>query len=342
MRPVQIIFIRHGQKEKGVNDEEAPLTEHSEEKVRKLAVLFRDFGVKPDHYFTSTYLHTKDTAKILYNYLSVNGSQIIEVEALTPIPKTAGQFNLENIIDRAHVHNVFLQSPFPKTLAFVGHEGRLSQLITRVSGKRLRPLDHLDAVCVEAESFQDLRLGRGKVVWRIPVKEYQEEELRKKITAKTTIATVLAGFTFTALFLTLRDISLPQGLAEMGTITQTINTALPLLATVCLTAAMALFIAAVYIYDILTMPEGFWFTSQQTEWKKLPSIVQKNKEQHGLLYGHMIDAWVMVFTPGVIFAAIGFLLIVVHKTSLFSLVYLAIILGIVAYYWWRRPKLGVD
>lgn len=320
MSQVKVIFVRHGHKvkRKDVEDKEAPLAEHAKKRVRKLALILRDLGANPDHYFTSDRLHTKDTAKIMSNYLSANGSQIIEVEALTPEEKTESQFNFENIVHRANKKNVNLQSPSSKTLAFVGHEGRLSQLITRVSGERLRPLDHLDAVCVEAESFQDLRLGRGKVAWRIPVRVYQEVELRKKITAKTTVATFLAGFTFTALFLTLRDMPLPQGLAETGTITQTINTALPLLATVCLTAAMALFIAAVYIYDILTMPEGFWFTSQRTEWEKLPSKVQKNKEQHGLLYGHMIDTWGMVFTPGVILAAIGFLLIVVHETSYFT------------------------
>src|SRR5215208_894235 len=327
-------------------DRQAPLAEKEKKRVCNLAVRFKELGVRPDHYFTSTYVHAKDTAEIMCGCLSTNDNQIIEAEALTPRGRKS-HFNFENIIKCALRKNANLESPSRKTLVLVGHEGGLSQLITLVSGNRLRPLDHLDAVCVEADSLRDLRLGRGQIAWRIPVKEYQEEELRKKITAKMTVATFLAGFTFTALFITLtRDIPSLQGLFKIDkkeTIAGAINSALPLLATVCLTAAIALFVAAVYIYDRLTLPEGFWFTSQRTEWEKLPSVVQKYKDQHGLLYGHMVHAWNKVFTPGVIFAAIGFLLIVIYKTSyLLSLLYFAVILGIAAYYWWRRPKLGVD
>src|ERR671933_2971391 len=132
MSQVQVIFIRHGHKEEGADDKQAGLDMRAEERALKLADQFRGLGVKPDHYFTSKLPHASETAAILHRYLSESYSKIIEVEALTPGKETESQFNLENIIQHAHKRNVDLKSPSPKTLAFVGHEGRLSQLITRV------------------------------------------------------------------------------------------------------------------------------------------------------------------------------------------------------------------
>ena len=67
-----------------------------------------------------------------------------------------------------------------------------------LTGKRLRPLNRLDVVCVEADSRADLLLGCAKVVRRLPVVAYEEETLRPKVNSKMTAATFLAGFTATA------------------------------------------------------------------------------------------------------------------------------------------------
>src|SRR5204862_4300420 len=70
-----------------------------------------------------------------------------------------------------------------------------------------------------------------------------EEFLRPKVQTKMTVATLLAGFTFTALI----ELLLGQNLS-----------AYRISASVLLVVALSLFIACVYIYDRLSMPEGLW------------------------------------------------------------------------------------
>lgn len=340
MSKIRVIFIRHGERRKDAKDHWAELTNDGAQNVHKLAVLFNELGIKPNVYLTSAYEHAKQTTNILADGIANSNEAkpaIIEAEALTPMPPEVF-FTVDNLFAKVTDESA-------STLALVGHEPRLSQLITLMTGTRLRPLERLDVVCVEAKDFQDLRLGCGEIAWRIPVKAYQESELRSKVTAKMTVATFLAGFTFTALLEVLMNIKMPtlQDLTKTQSPMELINLALPLIATICLTASIALFIAAVYIYDLLSMPEGFWATSRAAKWQQLPRMVQNNKNQHGLIYGHMLHAWIWIFTPGVILATIGFLLIIAHQTSIqLSFFCLGIILAVVVYYRKVRPMFGVD
>ena len=97
-----------------------------------------------------------------------------------------------------------------QTLTLVGHENRLSQIIVLLTGKRLRPLNQLDVVCVEADSRADLLFWAcAKVVWRLPVVAYEEETLRPKVNSKMTAATFLAGFTATALIQVIMNAKMP-------------------------------------------------------------------------------------------------------------------------------------
>jgi hypothetical protein len=86
-----------------------------------------------------------------------------------------------------------------ETVVLVGHEPRLSQFISKWTGKRFRPLDRSDAICLAGGSLEDFRCGCAKVVWHIPVRAYEEEALQQKIGSKMTVATLLAGFSFAAL-----------------------------------------------------------------------------------------------------------------------------------------------
>ena len=56
-------------------------------------------------------------------------------------------------------------------------------------------------------------------------------------------------------------------------------------AMLCLSAALACFVSAVFIYDRLNMPVGFWEAQRQAPYKSLPKLVQDNKDRHGLIYG---------------------------------------------------------
>lgn len=75
--------------------------------------------------------------------------------------------------------------------------------------------------------------------------EETQVQLREKIGSKMTVATFLAGFTFAALLELLRDSEQLSSVAIQ-------------IAVITLTLALALFVAAVYMYDRLNMPRKFW------------------------------------------------------------------------------------
>ena len=97
-----------------------------------------------DHCFTSSHRHSKETANILARDVGAPLAQIVEVEALTP-GSPEELFTIENIRERADSKRIVLNGNC--TVALVEHERRLSKLITRMTGKLLKQLDHLDAVC---------------------------------------------------------------------------------------------------------------------------------------------------------------------------------------------------
>lgn len=340
MPQIRVLIIRHGQRQKTYPDQNAKLTDpEGVEEVNKLASRLTELEVVPDVYFTSAYAHATQTAEGLRNQAP---AKIIEVDALTP-HTSDDLFSLENIFGQAKAHRIKLHSV--DTIALVGHENRLSQLVTFMTGKRIRPLDLLDVVCLEAKSLQALTLGCAEIVWRLPVRAYDEDKLRPKVASKMTVATFLAGFTFTALMqiITNKNISLVWDWAEYDSIASYLHSVLPLISTIFLTAALALFIAAIYIYDRLSMPEGFWGTTRAPKFQNLPKFVQKNKDQYGLVYAHMIHAWLVIFTPAVFLAAAGFLLLVVSvKPDGPSYIYLTIMIVVGIIYWNKKPQLGVD
>lgn len=160
-----------------------------------------------------------------------------------------------------------------------------------------------------------------------------QSQLRAKIASKMTVATFLAGFTFAALLELLRDSEQLSSMAIQ-------------IAVITLTLALALFVAAVYMYDRLNMPQRFWkyqdpspksaasssgvnnpapqaataskdppSSNCKTEGSLLKLIVEKlhfkihdtdGMETDGALYTYMIAVWTWVFTPAVIAALVGF------------------------------------
>ena len=88
-----------------------------------------------------------------------------------------------------------------------------------------------------------------------------ESQLRDKIASKMTVATLLAGFTFAALLELLKDAE------HLSSVSIEIS-------VISLTLALALFIAAVYMYDRLNMPRKFW--KYQNPAKPRPSTGNNN------------------------------------------------------------------
>ena len=133
----------------------------------------------------------------------------------------------------------------------------MSDLVVELTGSRARQIPHGGAVCVHGESLQALLCGRGSILFRYPTVDHQEEQLRSKVNSKMTVATFLAGFVFTALSALL----LLQG-ADW--------TWHRVVAAAALTAALVLFVSAVYIYDQLSTPPGFWTDGNKSRyfWRK--------------------------------------------------------------------------
>jgi phosphohistidine phosphatase SixA len=358
MSELRIVLIKHGPHElqsEDTPDEETELTAVGRDRTQNLATVLRRRGVILDHCFTSWHRHSRETADILVRSVGHPRAQIVEVEALTPgTPEQS--FTIENIHDQADSKGIELNRDC--TVALVGHELRLSKLISRMTGKRFEELDHLEAICLAGEDLQDFRNGRAEWLWRISDSARQNEylrgtigskmdvdaELRGKISSKMTVAILLAGFSFAGLAELLTGNPLPtlEELRGLPPIT-TFAAVLPWLAVVFFTAASALFIAAAYLYDRLAMPRRFWEQSDADDPENLPPYVRNKMRDYGVVYPYMVRTWTHVFTPGVFLSALGFLALVVHAASVELGVLCTIVLITVALYYWRvRPRLGVD
>jgi hypothetical protein len=201
--------------------------------------------------------------------------------------------SFEHVYDESKAAGVDLSGL--QVVGVVGHEPRLSQLLTRMTSKRARPLERIEAVCLEADSFRALLQGGARLAFRLPVVAYQEAGLREKVRSKMTVAALLAGFAFAALSQVPIRAPSPASIPFQR------------MAVTCLTAAVGLFVAAVYIYDRLAMPEGFWVYGDRPKGRQIRSRgFREARRQHGPLYAHMVWTWNWVFTAGVALGIVAF------------------------------------
>lgn len=340
---VRVVFIRHGDKQRleQTDERDWPLSENGTVRVRGVAETLSRVDLLPHIYLTSRWEHARQTAEILATERGPEHlSRVVRVGALTP--KTEEEkFSITGLLEEASNEGIDLEES--QIVALVGHEPRLSMLITQMTAKRVRPLDRLEAVVIKGEGLGDLMRGKGTVECRIPVRDYQEEQLGPKIRSKMTVATFLAGFTFNALIGILRDKDFP--LMELKAFDmQSLFAVLPAVAAIFLTAALALFIASVYMLDSMTMPEGFWIGQPRPSFRMAwPQSFRENLNKNGPLYAYMKRTWECVFTPAVLLALVGFGAILV-RTKLTAVIIscFIIVAGAFVYYGMARPKLGTD
>lgn len=332
---MKIILIRHGSKDdqSASEDKDTPLSSTGRNETVRLGKTLAELDIRPEVYLTSNYKHADEMGRLLAMQLNAAAlpTQVLNLDSLTPYSPT---WTLEDILEEAEKKGVDLKTQ--KAVAVVGHEARLSELLTRLTSTRDRPFNRAEAACVAAESFRDFLQGTGNVAYRIPVADYQEEELRSKVTSKMTVSTLLAGFTFSSLLGIL--------LATEGgfTLWQTV-------ATICLTTSLALFIASVYMYDRMAMPEGFWVYGDRPHPEKKLLLRWDNEtfeedwEQRGPLYAYMVWTWEYVFAPAIAFGVVGFAAILLNTQEVAVTVGgLAAIVVVLGYYVITRPKLGTD
>jgi hypothetical protein len=228
-----------------------------------LRALLETRGELPRHILTSHWEHAVESGELLGGCPTAEtvracetgkprpadrveraGKCVRRLNALTPKSCTHGFKDLLlELNDREPDGAVFRDGGI---VAVVGHEPRLSQILTEITSSRHRPIERGQVVCVSAGRVEDLMVGRGSVDFRDPVVDHHEEGLREKIRSKASISTLFAGFTAAALFDLLVE--------NMG---RPVSTIVAVQATL-LTAAVALFVASLYMYDRMSMPEGFW------------------------------------------------------------------------------------
>lgn len=339
---IQILLIRHPIKDHGssLDDSKIRLSIEGERDSHQLGDILHERGFKPEVYLTSSREHARQTGEIISTKLNKTSSvENIPLSSLTPRSKE--DISLKNIRCEVNIKKSVNIADW-QTIVLIGHEPRLSKLVKEVTkSAAVRPFRRGEVVCLVADSFDEFSAGEGKVEFRIPAAEYENnsrppsssEILRPKIGSKMTVSTFLAGFTSASLTILLEGAATNPQLSEM-------------IAAFCLTVASALFIASVYMYDRMSMPEDFWWTSRSKS-SRLKGIrfsrYKKHKEMYGPVYAHMVWTWTWVFTPGVIIGSVGFLLLLyIFQGMAMALFMFLVLLLIFGYYWSERPNLSND
>jgi phosphohistidine phosphatase SixA len=334
---MRILLIRHAERKKTHGgDEQASLSCEGREQVEQLCRDLTRLKIHPTLILTSKHAHAHETAQILAAASGGNpevpviGLKTLSSPGKGKAPPPPG--NIEQIADEANASGTNLHKL--EEVVFVGHEPYLGQMVTRLTGARCRHLERCELVCLCAPSFTEFLRGKGEIEFRYPVNDFQEEVLREKVQSKMSVSTFLAGFAFTALTLLLgpgRDDAFSNW---------------QITSIVCLTAALVLFIASVYIYDRLSMPPGFWAYDERggaPVFRFDKAKFDENVKYHGLLYALMIWNWQYVFTPAVVIGLMGFIALLIDTGNQVVMTggAIAITVGF-AYYWLERPRLGVD
>ena len=317
----QVILVRHAERTHLNPDREDPLTAKGRDAAERLGDHCKRFGISPNLIISSGFAHARETAELIGSKVSPS-APVIAARSLEP--------HGDDLSIEAIIHETKSQGQaFPEQaiVLIVGHEPRLTQLATMMSTKRFPPLDRLEPLCIEADNLSALRLGQGNFRWQFNSREApnhprpsgpSSDALKEKLVGKTTVAALLAGFTFTALLELVKD---PERLQFMGHIDfNAIRYSLPIF---FLTLSFVGFLAAVYIYDRLSMPEDF-LESNPTKsiflenlGKYAPILVKTylaREERFGFVYAAMIHSWQWVFTPAVCFGLLGFLCIVARTS----------------------------
>jgi phosphohistidine phosphatase SixA len=344
---MQIVFIRHGARERTsplsgrIEDKDRPLSQQGEAEVAKLKRLMGEVGLQPTRCFSSKHVHAMETAQLLFGDATpASMSQVVELDCLTP--KNENKREVDAFIDDSRARG------FANTdvVLVVGHEPRLGQLLTKLTARRVSPIGRAGAVCVRVASPAQLLLGKAEVEWRSPVDVAGGTDLTEKLSAKMSVSATLAGLTITAAAI----------LLEGGSVTVWRTAALLLL-----TAGVALLVASLYIYDRLLMPEAFWSAAESGRSLKLigRKSFRDDRNANGVLYAEMVWTWRYIFSPGLFFAALGYLamlgdlqgrlpaavcstlpLVLCNRAAL--VVGTAIVIMTTVYYYLARPRLGVD
>ncbi len=385
---VQAILIRHAEKESAACN--APLARSGVEKTAQLGAFLVTLGLKPNLVLSSRLTHAEQTADGLVQAFPPPRPNVQKVAALTPKDQTESPrasrrwwprrwgrrsckltrrrrsrreialkdqteiaFSIESMIEEARRAGHKLSDE--TTIIFVGHEPELTQLATMMTTTRFAPLERLEALCIQSDTLNDLRLGRGRLRWRWlfpgPVAATSQDELGPKLTNKMTVAALLAGFNFTALLELVKEPEKLQ-IAALPAWSEILSAAIPdksifplltFAAIIFLTSSLVLFVIAIYIYDRLSMPPTFLESLPIVQLlAKNSKSMQDRIKRFGFVYAAMIHAWQWVFTPAVTCTVLGFLSILARASFTYAESVLCVLVVGLLYYQVGAPHYSVD
>ena len=340
---MDIVLIRHAEREHNKKEENDALSTTGKEKAKKTAgllLLLHEREVDPLPQFTavltSKYAAPQETAESLAQEA---GASIHVLDCLAPLQPGKGDLRPEDVFAETEAKKKGTTTDRAATLAIVGHEPSISRLLCLMTGKNSRALDRGEAVWITGER-DDFTRGKAALVHATRHENYATE-LHDKIQAKMTVCTFLAGFTITALIDIIKD---PDKIVRTSRVA----------AAISLTAAAGLFVAAIYIYDELSMPPMFWNADTPGR-RSGRGQFRHDLRLNDALYAHMVRAWRLFFTPAVVFSLTGFLallffnlryphLVMLERTAVAVLIagcIASLFLAIIMYRRYR-PKLAID
>ncbi|GIE29450.1 hypothetical protein Ait01nite_024950 [Actinoplanes italicus] len=355
---LDLVLVRHGSRDRA--NEKSGLNTRGQRQMESLVTALSRRDIRPTAIVSSSKKHAVESAEKLSRGLLQEPLKVRNLDSLTPQSETPS--DLDTFLKELGGDDV----PGEQTIVVVGHEGRLSDLLTELIGVRSRPFVAGGAVHVTSSGKAALLRGKGQVAYRYPTVDHQEDAIRTKAHSKMTVSVFLAGFVFTSLnFLLLEAEERSWDLV---------------IATGALTGSLVLFIACVYIFDQLGTPAGFatdgekprrwwkwWYDRRarkaEEKWEELTKEMNENTADHdarvraraerdklfarderdGPVYWQMVRTSRYVFTPAVFLALLGYASVVIGTGSVrLQLVAGAFLLTAILYAASRRPNLGAD
>lgn len=347
---MDIVLIRHAERQQDVPEREAKLTPAGKQTATDTARLLQRLEAdapelgksrcrleKFTAILTSEYAAPCETASLLERSSS---GQIYPLRCLTPSDHAGNELTPARLFLEANDASKATGEP-TATLAIIGHEPVISRLLRKMTGKDSRSLDRGEAVWITGQTQDDFTSGKAALLYASRHSDYADN-LRDKIQTKMTVCTFLAGFTIAALIEIIKD---PDKIIRTSRV----------VAAISFTFALGLFVAAVYIYDELSMPRMFWHAGIAGGEASPRKHFGHDLRLNGALYAHMVRAWSKFFTPAVGFSLTGFLalllfnlryphLVMDERIAIWLLI-AGCVLGVlfaVLMYRIYRPRLAID
>lgn len=243
-----------------------------------------------------------------------------------------------------------LPSANGNTVLIVGHQPFMSRFADNLLRPAKRwnprvapvPLERADIVCIGFEPDR----GARWLVWAI---SYDDDDaakkVREKIGAKMESAKLLGGLLtigLSILFGVLFDRAQFELLGDRGWAVQ--------LGAACFLLAAVLYLATMYAYDTLLMPQRFWGdarTSRSERGRRKRWLVERPPSSAAwVLYQNMMRIWRYRFTvaSGLMVAGAGFLGYAALEINTWVVVGAAIPVVLLLILWlrWSRPVLGSE